>query len=186
VVSAKLRQPELERVPFFVGPTDIQVRMIEGVDRAEAIACLESRPSPDPHSRQPARRVPGWNEPHVVEWAAIRVATDAKVHVGDRTHADGLVERVEGRHAVKLCDDSFADGENTRAGGRGDVQPRLETWVIDTASPGDAVARQGRDESIRSDTSNRARRTLRRVDYRFAAIGAHFQAIWKDRPRRCI
>src|SRR5882762_4247708 len=83
-------------------PTDIQVRMIEGVDRAEAIACLESRPSPDPHSRQPARRVPGWNEPHVVEWAAIRVATDAKVHVGDRTHADGLVERAEGRHAVKL------------------------------------------------------------------------------------
>ena len=81
-MSAKLRQPELERVPFFVGPTDIQVRMIEGVDRAEASACLESRPSPDPHSRQPARRVPGWNEPHVVEWAAIRVATDAKAQSG--------------------------------------------------------------------------------------------------------
>ena len=106
--------------------------------------------------------------------------------MGDRTHADGLVERVEGRHAVKLCDDSFADGENTRAGGRGDVQPRLETRGIDTASPGDAVARQGRDESIRSDTSNRARRTLRRVDYRFAAIGVHFQSIWKDRGRGVV
>ncbi len=87
-----LDESKEQRVVLFSGPADVQVHVIERVDRPQRVPDVEAGATLHANVDDAAGFVRSGGKARIVEHASLPVAAGTQVNIGERSHADRFVD----------------------------------------------------------------------------------------------